>query len=141
MTAQALLKKAAARLEEAGVPDAGWDAAALLEAAGGPDRTYYPLVKCDPMPEETVGRFEAMLSRRLSREPLQQIIGEAWFYGRLSGSAPRCSARAAIRRSLRKPFYGAWRTGKNHCACWTFVRAAGASGSRWRRSFPPRRSG
>ena len=88
MTAQALLKKAAARLEEAGVPDAGWDAAALLEAAGGPDRTYYPLVKCDPLPEETVGRFEAMLSRRLSREPLQQIIGEAWFYGRLFRVSP-----------------------------------------------------
>ena len=45
MTFDELLKEGITRLEAAGVPEAGHDAYALMEAAGGPDRTHFPLVR------------------------------------------------------------------------------------------------
>ena len=45
MTFDALRKEGIKRLQAAGIEDAHIDAAALMEAAGGPDITHFPLVR------------------------------------------------------------------------------------------------
>ena len=81
MTAPELLRQGKRKLAEAGVPDAEWDAAQLLEAAGGPDYTHLPLWADKEIPETVQARFDVLLARREKREPLQQILGLTWFYG------------------------------------------------------------
>lgn len=80
-TIREILTQAVRRLEEAGVPDASWDAKELLEWAGGPDRSRLPLAGDEILPDEAAVRFREGLGRRERREPLQQIVGQTWFMG------------------------------------------------------------
>lgn len=81
MTFDELLKEGITRLEAAGVPDAAWDAQALMEAAGGPDRTHFPLVRGEEVSDGVIFMFDAYVGVRANRIPLQHILGEAWFRG------------------------------------------------------------
>ncbi|WP_438947215.1 peptide chain release factor N(5)-glutamine methyltransferase [Tsukamurella asaccharolytica] len=72
-----LAAAAAARLAEAGVPSARFDAEVLLAEALGIDRGRLPLAD-DATPEHEAA-YEALISRRAAREPLQHILGRAHF--------------------------------------------------------------
>ena len=81
MTFDELLKEGITRLDAAGVPEAAHDAYALMEAAGGPDRTHFPLVRGEEVSDGVVFMFDAYVGVRSNRIPLQHILGEAWFRG------------------------------------------------------------
>ncbi|MGC5027018.1 peptide chain release factor N(5)-glutamine methyltransferase [Tsukamurella sp. DT100] len=78
MTRPTMLAAAAtARLAEAGVPSARFDAEVLLAEALGIDRGRIPIAD-DATPEQAAA-YEALLARRAAREPLQHILGRAYF--------------------------------------------------------------
>ncbi len=81
MTVREALSRAENRLRDAGVPDAGADAAWLLCRALGIARGELPLRRNDALAERAQLEYEGMLGRRESREPLQLILGEAAFMG------------------------------------------------------------
>lgn len=76
------LKDARARLEAAGVPDAAVDAGWLLAGVLRKSRLETLAMGDEPLSEEQRAAFEALLVRRLQREPLQYILGETEFMGR-----------------------------------------------------------
>ncbi len=77
MTPRVLLRDAAARLADAGVASPEHDAAVLLAHALGTSRSRLPLV--DAVPEDAAVAFEALLVRRVAREPLQHLTGTTAF--------------------------------------------------------------
>lgn len=74
-----LLADASARLRGAGIADAERDAAWLLAAALGLDGPAGLLGRGAVAPE-AADRFEAMLQRRLRREPVARILGRRGFW-------------------------------------------------------------
>lgn len=72
-----LAAAATARLAEAGVPSARVDAELLLAEALGIDRGRLPIAD-DATPEQARA-YEALITRRSTREPLQHILGRAHF--------------------------------------------------------------
>lgn len=74
-------RSAAKKLQEAGVPDPETDSGLLLEFASGYDRTHLILKMKEPVPEETLLRYQALLEKRRARIPLQQIVGTCEFMG------------------------------------------------------------
>ncbi len=81
LTLGQIWKRGTAFLEEKGVPDAGLDAWYLMEEVWQIDRAYYYTHRDDVLEED--GRrqkqFADYLDRRGKREPLQHILGRAWF--------------------------------------------------------------
>ena len=65
------LAQVRARLEEAGCPDADFDARELFRLAAGRD----PHLSDQPLSPEEAGRLEQAAARREGREPLQYICG------------------------------------------------------------------
>src|SRR5690625_7075682 len=80
MTTSELLQQARQRLQQAGVDSPAAEAVQLLEAASGLSRSEQ-LLQREPLPEAVTSRFSELLERRLRREPLQYITGEAGFWG------------------------------------------------------------
>lgn len=81
MTYRALLLDAARRLRSAGVPDPETDAALLLSHLTGRNPLQLR-VDTDTKPDErTCTAFEALLKRRMTREPLQYLTGSVSFCG------------------------------------------------------------
>lgn len=80
MTTSELLQQARQRLSQAGVDSPAAEAVQLLEAASGLSRSEQ-LLQRGPLPEAVTQRFSELLERRLKREPLQYITGEAGFWG------------------------------------------------------------
>lgn len=81
LTLGEIWKAGAAFLEEKGVPDAGLDAWYLMEEIWQIDRARY-YARRDEVLEESGRRLELFwdyLRRRGRREPLQHILGRAWF--------------------------------------------------------------
>ncbi|MBS4103396.1 peptide chain release factor N(5)-glutamine methyltransferase [Tsukamurella paurometabola] len=72
-----LAAAAAARLAETGVPSARVDAEILLAEALGIDRGRIPVAD-DPTAAQR-DAYEALIARRAAREPLQHILGRAYF--------------------------------------------------------------
>lgn len=75
----AALSHAAARLREAGVHSPEVDAALLLEAVTGWQRTEQLVRRDQVLTPEQSDRFRDLLARRVGREPLQHVLGEATF--------------------------------------------------------------
>ena len=89
-----ILAEAEKRLKAANVPDPRFDARALVIDAFKLEGSHYLSVS-DEKPSDLIPRyfedeealrkaeenFEKNLLRREGREPLQQILGSAWFYG------------------------------------------------------------
>jgi release factor glutamine methyltransferase len=77
-SAREAARRAAARLERAGVPEPVASAEVLLSELLGTGRAE--LATCEsPLTEEQASRYEAWISRRMQREPVQRILGYAYF--------------------------------------------------------------
>lgn len=72
-----ILAAAASRLREAGVASPDHDAAELLAHVLGTTRGNLALV--DEVPADRLGEYEALVARRVAREPLQHLTGVAYF--------------------------------------------------------------
>ncbi len=82
MTVDAAFRQGFVRLQNAGIEDAEFDCACLLETASGLDRAFrlvHPQAELNPMAEQC---FFTWLNRRINGEPLQYILGKWSFYGR-----------------------------------------------------------
>lgn len=74
---QAALAAAVDRLAAAGVASPDFDAAELLAHVYGVERTT--LFRVERVDGEPAERFEALIGRRVAREPLQHLTGAAFF--------------------------------------------------------------
>ena len=88
MTIREILRAATARLERAGVPNAGYDAAQMLAHVLGEDALMMRLNNHREVDAEKQAAYEAMLARREAREPMQYILGETGFMGLTFRVAP-----------------------------------------------------
>ena len=75
-------------LSDAQIEDAESDAHLLLEYAAGIDRSGYYLHMQEPCGSETAQKYRKLLQRRVEREPVQYITGEAFFYGNVFSVTP-----------------------------------------------------
>ena len=87
-TIREALRRAAARLTAAGVPEALNDAALLLSHVTGEPPLNLRADGTRALPAKDAAAFEALVDRRAGREPLQYILGEAPFMGLLLKTAP-----------------------------------------------------
>jgi release factor glutamine methyltransferase len=76
-----LLKSTEKQLREAGLESPKSEAEWLLAAVLNVDRTNLYLIRDRQLQADERARFDAFLSRRLKREPLQYILGVCEFYG------------------------------------------------------------
>ena len=83
-----LVRKAARRLEAAGVADARLEADLIWMTALGTDRAALYAAFPETPPTEALRRAEALLQRRLNREPTAYLMGEREFYGLRVAVAP-----------------------------------------------------
>lgn len=94
MTIGEWLHAAQAALRESGSPDPAPDAEWILQWALETNRVQLMLHVAQPISEKPLAKAEYALQRRRRGEPLQYVLGEAWFYGRRF----RCDMRALIPR-------------------------------------------
>ena len=81
MTIREALRLAAARLEQAGVPDADVDAAYPLASVLKEDTLAMRINGHRELAAPQQAAFDALCDRRAAREPLQYILGETEFMG------------------------------------------------------------
>ena len=82
MSFRQLLKDTACRFRAAGIPDPEVDAALLLARVTGRNPLTLRLdAEQGPTPDQ-LAAFEALCQRRLTREPLQYVLGDQPFLGR-----------------------------------------------------------
>ena len=74
-------RAAAAQLRAAGVPDSAWDSGQLMSRVTGLAPLMARLSERELTAEEAAA-FDALVQRRLQREPLQYILGTQDFCGR-----------------------------------------------------------
>jgi len=77
-----VLREATQVLNNAGVPEARREAGSLLSFVLGKDRTFLISHAEDPVDDDSFRRFEEVVERRASGEPLQYITGVQDFFGR-----------------------------------------------------------
>ena len=82
MTPCALLRQTAARFRQAGIPDPETDSALILSFLCRRPPLSLRLDTDTVLDPDTLESFAALADRRLTREPLQYILGEAPFCGR-----------------------------------------------------------
>jgi len=82
MTVREAFMRASSFLGERGVSEAPASSELLLQHVLGVTRTRLLAVWSDPMDEDAFEKLWALLQRRVSGEPVQYIMGEAYFYGR-----------------------------------------------------------
>lgn len=83
MNPRSLLLDTAARFRAAGIPDPETDSALLLTFLTGQAPLSLRLDSDTELSAEILESFSEMAERRLAREPLQYITGEAPFFGRV----------------------------------------------------------
>jgi release factor glutamine methyltransferase len=77
-SARQAVRNATERLDLAGVPEPAASAEVLLSELLGLGRAELALYD-EPLTEEQAERYEAWISRRMKREPVQRILGYAYF--------------------------------------------------------------
>lgn len=77
-----LLHAAIAELSHAGIDQPRLDAELLLAHVLGRQRSWLWVYSDTPVPADEAKTFNALLQRRINREPLPYILGEWEFYGR-----------------------------------------------------------
>lgn len=109
MTGAEALSAATGRMGEAGIEGAARDARRLLAHALGiaPDRLT--LILRDAMEPDALAAFEALIDRRIAREPVSQITGRRAFYGRdfkvtRDTLDPRPETELLVAAALERPF-------------------------------------
>ena len=95
MNYDALVRDISGRLGVAGIEESGLEARLLVMHVAGLTRTDLIARGTDPVPQEVAEPLERLVSRRLTREPLQHILGWAHFFG----LELMCDARALIPRA------------------------------------------
>src|ERR1051326_2351867 len=75
------LRLATEKLRAAAVPNDVLDAQTLLAEALGCDRTYLIVNFNQELSDETLEKYERLITRRASGEPLQYITGHQEFFG------------------------------------------------------------
>ena len=105
MTIREALRLAAARLEQAGVPDADVDAAYLLASVLKEDTLAMRINGHRELTEEQRAAFGQLCDRRAAREPLQYILGETEFMGltfhvELGVLIPRADTEILVEKAL-----------------------------------------
>lgn len=81
MTIRQILRDAADKLQGVGIADPLVDASLLLSFVTGKAPLLLRADSFSALPEDQLHTFRALLDRRLSREPLQYIIGSVEFMG------------------------------------------------------------
>lgn len=81
LTISEAVKKGALKLKQCGIENADYDSFALLSEINGMDKTYYLLNGEKELSEEEQRCFFSYITRRSLHEPLQHILGKAYFYG------------------------------------------------------------
>lgn len=100
-------------LADAGISDAKSDVFALYEAASGRSRAALMFsLDEDILSAPFYGRFSEMLQRRLSREPLQYILGKWSFFGDEYFVSPDCLIPRADTETLVEVLLDELKTGK-----------------------------
>ncbi len=94
ITTAETLADATDRLRAAGIDDARLEAEVLLAHAARVDRAHVIAGLQEPLPDAVRAVYDALLARRLRREPLAYIVGHREFYG----MQVACDARALIPR-------------------------------------------
>lgn len=69
------------RLERAGIEAARFEARLMLQELSGMDAARWIISESERAPAELVDRFDAMIDERVTRRPLQHILGTTEFYG------------------------------------------------------------
>ncbi len=82
MNPRALLKATASAFRDAGIPDPEVDAALLLSHVTGQPPLSLRLDMTTALPNDVLTRFDALVSRRLTRQPLQYLLHTQPFLGR-----------------------------------------------------------
>ena len=77
-SAREAARSAAARLERSGIPEPDASAEVLLSELLGIGRAELA-VHAEPLTDEQLSLYEAWISRRIMREPVQRILGYAYF--------------------------------------------------------------
>ncbi|HIP07419.1 MAG TPA: peptide chain release factor N(5)-glutamine methyltransferase [Mariprofundaceae bacterium] len=80
MNTRVLLQQVIQQLEQAGVDAPRQDAELLLMSAWGVSQTDLIIRAHDNVPDDVMAKFEAMLTRRINREPLAYILGVKAFW-------------------------------------------------------------
>ena len=106
--AQALLAATRA-LAAAGIPDPGRDARRLFSHAVGIEPGRLTLILPDPLDTAAQMIFDALIARRLTREPVSHLTGTRAFYGRdfkvnEAVLDPRPETETLIEAALSLPF-------------------------------------
>lgn len=83
MTPRDLLRQTAVSFRSAGIPDPDTDAALLLSFLLGRPPLSLRLDTETDLPESVLNDYAALTKRRLNREPLQYVVGDAPFLGLL----------------------------------------------------------
>lgn len=105
-TRKLLVSNAIRILESGGIEDARRNAEWMAEEVLQCDRLALYAWPDEPVAEEHIARFNAMLGRRLQNEPLQYILGHVDFFGltlRVSGEVliPRPETEQVVERALQ----------------------------------------
>jgi len=82
MTVREAFMRASSFLGERGASEAPASAELLLQHVLGVTRTKLLAIWSDPIDEDAFEKLWALLQRRAAGEPVQYIMGEAYFYGR-----------------------------------------------------------
>lgn len=106
--AQALVAATRA-LAAVGIPDPGRDARRLFSHALGIEPGRLTLVLPDPLEATAQAAFDALIARRVMREPVSHLTGTRAFYGRdfiVNGAVldPRPETETLIEAALSLPF-------------------------------------
>ncbi|MBI3743070.1 MAG: peptide chain release factor N(5)-glutamine methyltransferase [Chloroflexi bacterium] len=81
LTIRDLLSSTRACLQAAGIPDAALEAEVLVMHAAALSRAQLYARLGEALPVETVERLEALIARRVAREPLAYVTGHREFFG------------------------------------------------------------
>ena len=81
MTHRQILDAAVSKLLEAGIVEASNDAGIIFEEAFQMNRTGYLIRANEEANESLISAFDEMINRRATHEPLQYILGKAYFMG------------------------------------------------------------
>lgn len=97
----------ASLLKESGIENAEYDSFALLSEILKIDRTFYLIHGNTMVKSDDFLSFEKYIERRSHHEPLQHILGKAWFYGRefiVNGNVlvPRPDTEILIEQALKE---------------------------------------
>lgn len=93
-TFSAARRRVAQALRDAGIELPGTEVGRMMTHVTGLSQTAEIASDRQTLTPEEAAALDAMLARRLAREPLQHILGWTWFYG----LQIRCDARALIPR-------------------------------------------